>query len=97
MKFTQRLTMHLNGGKKFSERRYDLFADGKSTNLKRVTRTIGSPRHLVSVDVILDVRNPDNPVEFDLLETNVGLQAWLEANVVITEVEGASPAVEPTS
>jgi hypothetical protein len=35
MKFTQRMTMHLNGGRKFSELHYAILADGKPTNLKR--------------------------------------------------------------
>jgi hypothetical protein len=82
MKFTQRMTMHLNGGDKFSELRYDILADGKPTNLKRVTRTNGRPKYLKTQDVIWDTTKPDDPAAaFDVLATKgVGLQEWLEAN-----------------
>jgi hypothetical protein len=86
--------MHLNGGKKFSELQYNIFADGKPTNLKRVTRTDGSPNYVKTVDVIWDVTKPDDPeAAFSVLETKgAGMQAWLESHVLIAAPPAASPA-----
>jgi hypothetical protein len=87
IKFTQKMTMHLNGGKKFSELRYDIFVDGKPTKFKRVTRTNGSPKYIKNQDVIYDSTKPDDETSaFDILGTRgVGLQDWLIANVKVEE------------
>jgi len=84
IKFTQRMTMHLNGGSKFSELRYEILADDKPTTLKRTTRTSGSPKYLKTQDVIWDTRDPDAPEAiFDVLATKgVGMTEWLESRVV---------------
>ena len=79
MKFTQRMMMHLNGGSEFSQLNYAIFADGKPTNLSRVTRTGGSPKYLKTVDVISDGQS-----EFDVLATRaVGMEEWLKSHVVV--------------
>lgn len=85
MIFTQRMTMHLNGGSKFSELHYDILADGKPTNLKRSTRTSGRPKYIKTDDVIYDKGDPDNPEKcFDVLAAKgVGLVAWLEAHAKV--------------
>jgi hypothetical protein len=83
VKFTQQMAMHLNGGSKFSELRYKIFADGKPTTFMRVTRTDGSPKYTKTQDVIFDTTRPDDPAAcYDVLNAKPGgLQAWLEANV----------------
>lgn len=87
MKFTQKLSMHLNGGKTFSELQHNIFADGKATNLKRCVRTNGRPKYLKTMDVIWDATRPNDPTaSFDVLATQgVGMQEWLETNVKVTE------------
>jgi hypothetical protein len=92
MKFTQQLTMHLNGGREFSELHYDILADGKRTNLKRHTRTDGSPRYLKTIDVIYEATKADDPAaQFDMLATRgAGLQEWLEAHVQLTDPQPAA-------
>lgn len=84
MVFTQKMSMHLNGGSKFSELRYNIYADDKLTNLKRTTRTSGSPKYVKTVDVIF---NKDN-VElcFDILAAGgVGLNDWIIAHVKVED------------
>ena len=49
-KFTQSMTLHLNGGSKFSELHYEVLADGKKTHITRHTRTDGSPHYYVTAD-----------------------------------------------
>lgn len=78
--FTQRMTMHLNGGSKFSELRFDILADGKPTTLKRVTRTNGRPKYMKTQDLFWDTCDPD--AFFDMLAAKgVGVTAWLESRV----------------
>ena len=43
--FTQRLTMHLNGGSKFSALAYEILADGAATGITRHKRTDGRPKY----------------------------------------------------
>lgn len=90
MVFTQRMTMHLNGGTKFSELRYEILADGKPTSLRRVVRTSGSPKYLKTQDVIWDSDKADDPsAAFDVLATKgVGMVAWLENHVKVHEAKG---------
>lgn len=81
MKFTQKMSMHLNGGSKFSQFNFDIFADGKPTNLHRVTRTGGSPKYLKTQDII-----SDGELQFDVLATRgVGMEQWLSEHVKVTE------------
>lgn len=81
MKFTQQMTMHLNGGSKFTQLNYAIFADGKPTNLTRTTRTGGSPQYLKTMDCIGD----GNEV-FDVLSARgVGVEDWVNAHVKIKE------------
>ena len=49
-KLTQKMTLHLNGGSKFSELHYKILADGKETGITRHTRTNGSPKYIVQAD-----------------------------------------------
>jgi hypothetical protein len=75
-KFTQHMTMHLNGGSKFSELHYRVHADGVATNIYRFKRTDGSPKYLITDDVF--VCGDDR---FDVLASEgVGLTDWLEAH-----------------
>ena len=48
--FTQKMTLHLNGGSKFSELHYQILRDGESTSITRVTRTNGRPSYRVVLD-----------------------------------------------
>ena len=49
---TQKLTLHLNGGSKFSELHYKIFADGEDTGMTRHVRTDGRPRYNTTADEI---------------------------------------------
>ena len=81
MKFTQTMTMHLNGGRKFSQLHYKVLCDGKETDITRHTATSGSPKYLKTSDVF---KCGDD--EFDMLATKgKGLMAWLEAHVAAKE------------
>lgn len=75
-KWTQTMTMHLNGGSKFSSLVYKILCDGKETNIQRATATNGSPRYLKTADEFLcgdDV--------YDMLaRKGEGLEEWLEAH-----------------
>jgi hypothetical protein len=76
-KLTQQMTMHLNGGSKFSELHHRIYADGVETNITRHKRTDGSPRYLITQDVF---RCGDE--EFDVMATKgVGMKEWLLAHV----------------
>ena len=87
-KFTQSMTMHLNGGNKFSELHYDVERDGAPTKIKRYTRTSGRPRYVKTDDFFAcgDAR-------FDILETKgVGMAAWLAEHSAPSSVsETATP------
>jgi hypothetical protein len=48
MKLTQRLTMHLNGGSKFSELHYEVLADGQPTGITIYRRTSGAPKYKIT-------------------------------------------------
>ena len=79
MKFTQQMAMHLNGGGKFSELHYHIFADGMPTNLTRRTRTDGSPRYMKTIDTI-----SDGEKEFDVLATRgIGMEGWLNEHAKV--------------
>lgn len=77
IKFTQRMTTHLNGGSEFSELHFAVFADDRPTPIMRVRRTDGSPRYRITHDVFICGED-----RFDVLETKgVGLMQWLRGHV----------------
>lgn len=84
-KLTQRMTMHLNGGSKFSELHYKILADDEETGITRHVRTDGSPKYLTTVDVLCCGEET-----FDVLETRgVGMIDWIFAH--IKDNESVSP------
>jgi hypothetical protein len=73
----QRMTLHLNGGREFSELHYEITADGKPTGITRRVRTSGSPQYLKTVD---ELQAGDDG--FDVLMTKgAGLMEWIEAHL----------------
>ena len=77
VKFTQQMSMHLNGGSKFSELHFNIFADGQPTGITRRTRTDGSPHYYKTIDMFTDGNET-----FDVLATRgTGMEAWLTAHV----------------
>lgn len=75
-KFTQQMTMHLNGGSHYSELHYHVSADGVETDIYRFKRTDGSPKYLITQDIF--VCGDD---QFDCLAARgQGLMDWLEAH-----------------
>ena len=86
IKFTQQMTRHLNGGSKFSELHYRVYADGVETPITRHKRTNGSPNYLITVDVF--VCGDDR---FDVRETKgAGLTDWLIAHTPAAKQGGGS-------
>jgi hypothetical protein len=82
--FRQQMTLHLNGGSKFSAFRYRILANGKETGIVRHKKTNGSPKYLITEDFFIcgDER-------FDVMATKgVGLQAWLEAHATTEHEHG---------
>ena len=49
-RFTQRMTLHLNGGDKYSELHYQILYKGELTGISRHTKTNGSPEYKVVAD-----------------------------------------------
>lgn len=81
--WTQKMTMHLNGGSRFSQLNFDLYADGEPTGILRITRTSGSPKYLKTVDKLCD-----GSEEFDILENRgVGMMGWLEGRMLARKQE----------
>ena len=72
MKLTQQMTCHLNGGNKFSELHYEIFADGKKTGITRHTRTDGSPKYLVVADELHDGKET-----LDILKSAISPSDWI--------------------
>lgn len=86
MKFTQQLTMHLNGGSDYSVLQFAVLADGKPTQIQHVQRTDGRPRYTIVVDVFSCGGD-----EFDVLATRrIGLMQWLidHVDVVVSSPHG---------
>lgn len=78
-KFTERLVMHLNGGRNFSVLEYRVLADGKETAIRHVKKTSGSPKYLLTEDVF---QCEDHT--YDRLKLRgVGLKEWLQAHASI--------------
>lgn len=75
MKLTQHMTLHINGGNKFSELHYEIKADGQPTGITRHTLTNGRPKYLKTTDVLVK-----GDERFDILASKgVGMIAWIEA------------------
>jgi hypothetical protein len=87
---TTRLTLHLNGGSKFSERHEDILADGEPTGMTMHTRTDGSPEYRITVkeihdgDATLDMLDPDS----DDAET------WVWARLAARSTPTTAPEAE---
>lgn len=74
---TQQLTAHLNGGSKFSEMHYRIYADGEETGITRHRLTTGSSKYLVTCD---ELRHGEET--FDVLEAKgVGAMDWILARI----------------
>lgn len=75
MKFREHMTMHMNGGSKFSELHYRVSGDGQELPITHHRRTDGSPKYLITADVFSCKKCGS---DFDCLATRrVGLMAWL--------------------
>ncbi len=75
--YTQKMTMHLNGGNTFSELHYSILADGVETGITRHTRTYGSPHYLKIADELHAGEDT-----FDVLANRaVGMIAWIESHL----------------
>lgn len=71
----QTMTMHLNGGRKFSRLVYKIMADGVDTGITRITETSGSPKYLKTAD---ELHKGDEV--FDILATKgIGMVEWILA------------------
>lgn len=83
VKFTQKMTAHLNGGKVFSELHYRIYADDVETEIMRYKRTSGGPKYLITDDNFVSGSD-----RFDNFEAGgVGLSAWLLAHCASGEAE----------
>ncbi len=79
-RLTQRMTMHLNGGSNFSELHFRILADGEETRITRHKRTNGSPKYLITQDVLL--AGGHGGEEFDVLAVKgVGVIDWILAHL----------------
>ncbi len=79
-KFTKSMSMHLNGGSNFSELHYSIKKDGKPTNAVQVTITDGSPRYLITSDLIVAGEEV-----YDMKEKRgAGVLDWLEKHAQVT-------------
>jgi hypothetical protein len=93
-RLTQSMTMHLNGGSKFSELHYKILANGKETGITRYKRTSGSPGYLVTDDFLLSGGHGGE--EFDVLATKgSGMVDWILAHIKI-DANGSPPVDEGT-
>jgi hypothetical protein len=76
-KWSEQMTMHLNGGSTYSELHYQVFHHGKKTKITHHVRTNGSPKYLITADEF-----HAGEATFDRMATKgKGLTAWLRANV----------------
>lgn len=73
--FTQRMTLHINGGSDHSALHFDVLRNGLPTGIRRVTTTNGSPEYLKTSDRFIS-----ETAEFDILANKgQGMVSWLEA------------------
>lgn len=81
--FTQQLTVHLNGGSKFSELHRAVHIDGRRTAIVRFTRTDGRPRYLITADIFVC---GGCGAEYDLLAPpSSDWKAWLLEHDHVTD------------
>ena len=79
--FAQVMTMHVNGGSKYSELHYRIYSDGEPTAITRHKRTGGRPRYLIEMDVFRC-----GEAEFDnLAARGRGLMEWVTAQHAATK------------
>lgn len=72
-KITGEMTLHLNGGSKFSSLHYKVLVDGKETGINRLTRTNGRPNYKKISDELYF-----NDETFDLLKAKgQGIKEWI--------------------
>jgi hypothetical protein len=83
-RFTEKMTAHLNGGSKFSELHYRVYADGVETKITHGRRTDGSPRYLITSDVF----SCGDETFDNLAARGVGLKEWLVAHLDANHREG---------
>ena len=82
-KLTQTMTMHLNGGRKFSRLVYKILADGKDTGITRMTATNGSPKYLKTADEL-----HKGEEVFDIMAAKgVGMEAWILSHMEVADAE----------
>lgn len=75
-KLTLQMTLHLNGGNKFSELHYKILADGKETGITKHVRTNGKPKYIVT-----NSEFHFNDEVFDLMKEPAGAIEWIEARL----------------
>lgn len=76
-KITGQMTLHLNGGSKFSELHYKVLVDNKETGITRHTRTDGSPKYKKVADELHYGEDT-----FDILACKgVGIKEWIMERV----------------
>src|SRR6266852_1452215 len=76
-KLTQQMMMHLNGGHDYSRMSYRIYADGKETKIIRNTTTDGSPKYIVTDDVLICGDDM-----FDIEATKgMGMTDWVYAHL----------------
>ncbi len=77
----EHMTMYVDGGGKFTEMRYRVYADGEPTNIYREKRTSGRPRYEITDDIL---RCGDEV--FDIKATKgVGVKEWIVARLSPSE------------
>lgn len=75
-KLTKKMTMHLNGGNKYSSLTYQVYADDKPTEIYQYRQTNGRPHYKITQDLW---KCGDD--EFDALANgNKGLLDWLHTH-----------------
>lgn len=77
-KFTQRMTLHLNGGSDFSRLNYDVMRNDKQTVIKRYMVTDGSPDYKKTQDIFVASHGKDDHIWDVLVQKADGLEDWLE-------------------
>jgi hypothetical protein len=82
--WTQSMSMHQNGGSKFSQLNFRLYRDGKFSGIIRITRTGGSPKYLKTIDEL----QAANGETYDVLgKRGSGMLDWCEAHFVESKEE----------
>lgn len=93
MKFTESMTLHLNGGSKFSELHSRVSGDGRELPIMHRRRTDGSPKYLITDDVF---HCTACDAEFDRLAAEgAGLVDWLTEHAGHAADAPPAPTNEP--